>query len=150
MEKRFAFFRLWLLVASFLFSLQAFSWIIIGSFDIFGLWDRLMYSALFNNEKIAEVETFKSFILGPFGASLFGYFMMVFCVVWFAFPQKKLWAYWTVIITIYAWFIPDSISSIFHGALFNVLLVNIPSITLLSIPLAFLYPYFHSIQESAV
>ncbi len=141
-DERFTFLCRWLLGCCIFFTLQALGWVLSGSFDIFGVWDELMFRSLFNGETFGEVERFRRFILGPFGASVAAYFVLAFCLVHFVFPRQEAWAYWSLVGSFYTWFVTDSAASLAHGALFNVLLVNLPCALLMSFPLALLFPYF--------
>ena len=111
-------------------------WIALGSFDPFGVWDHWIFRTLFDCEEHNEVVHFRHFILGPFGATLSGFFVLVLGIVYFGFPQKQAWTYWTVVAGIATWFCIDCSSCVFHGAWFNILIVNIPCIIVLGIPLA--------------
>ncbi len=142
MDRKFRFYRGWLMLAAAIFTLQGIVWVLLGSFDPLGLWDQLMFDSLFAGKQDAEVVRFRRFILGPFGATLAGYFVMVFCLAKYAFPQRQPWAYYTVVSAVLTWFLVDCCASFYHGAYFNILLVNLPCITILGIPLWGLRRYF--------
>lgn len=52
---------------------------------MFGVWNALLYR-FFNCEIVGEVERFRRFILGPFGASVVAYFVLAYCLVHLVFP----------------------------------------------------------------
>lgn len=147
--KAFAFWRGWLLVACAIFILQSLGWAAFGTFDPINLWSGQMAAALYDGDEPAEVATFRRFVLGPFGATVAGFFVLVFGLVYFAFPRREAWAYWTVVAAVLTWFLVDSAASIAHGAWFNVWIVNVPCLTALAIPLIGLFHAFGSGQGPA-
>ncbi len=41
-----------------------------------------------------EATAFKSFLLGPLGATITGFYMLQVFVVWNAFRRRERWAWW--------------------------------------------------------
>lgn len=125
----------WLVVASLLFAAQALGWVMLGSFDPFGLWDGLPASALFDGRTPAEVERFRRFLLGPFGATTAAYFVLFATVARYPFRAREPWAFAALAGSLAVWFVVDSAASLARGGLFNVLLVNVPCAAILGLPL---------------
>lgn len=142
-ERRFRFWCGYLLVLSALFALQAMSWVFMGGFDPFGVYDGLLARALYGQEALPDdaARMFR-FAAVPLGATTAGYFVLVHAIVRFAFPRREPWAWWAVTAAVAVWFALDSVFSIRHGAVFNVWLVNIPCVVLLGVALAALRPAF--------
>jgi len=132
----------WLLVACVLFGIQSLLWVLIGSFDPLGVWDGLLANAFYDGQTPESVERFRRFILGPLGATSAACFLALAFIVLFPFRRREPWAFTAVASAVWLWFLVDTAASIYHGALFNVWLVNVPCVVALSIPLAGLYPRF--------
>lgn len=132
----FTFWRTYLLIASALFGLQGISWIVFGSFDPFGFYTGLMAQTFWGSAELtAEAQKTFSFAVGPLGATTAGYFLLVHCLVRYAFPSRERWAYVAVVAAILVWFGLDTAASLRHGAWFNVAVVNVPCLILLGVPL---------------
>lgn len=129
------FFDHWLFGACVVFGLMGIGWVLLGSFDPFGIWDGLLATAFYDGTVPADVERFRRFILGPLGATAAGFFFATGCIVRLPFRRREPWAFWAVAGACWLWFLVDATASLAHGAVFNVLLVDVPCITVLSIPL---------------
>jgi hypothetical protein len=125
----------WLKIATLVFCLMSLGWVILGSFDPFGIWDGFAADALFDGETPADVVRFRRFILGPFGATTAAYFLLLYHVLRHPFRRREPWAYTAVAASLVLWFVVDSTASVLHGAVFNVFLVNVPCLAALGIPL---------------
>lgn len=125
----------WLLAASLLFAAQALSWVALGSFDPFGLWDGLAAEALHGGATPPAVAAFRRFVLGPFGATTAAYFVLFAAVARWPLRAGEPWAWWALSGSLGLWFVVDSLASLARGGLFNVLLVNVPCLIVLGIPL---------------
>ena len=123
-----------------MFALQGISWIAIGSFDPFGIYDRMMSNALLDGIPLSQ-ETKKvfHFSLIMLGATTAGFFVLFGLVAKHSLLQRQHWAYWTLSAGLGTWFVLDSVASVAVGATFNVLLVNLPCLLVLGIPLLILY-----------
>jgi len=138
----FAFWVKYLKVVSiFLFLLGVF-WSIAGSFDPFGLYDRMFANSFWNSDVLPpDVERTKSFLLGPFGATSAGYFLLQYFITKYAYAQRQLWSYYAIVYAFLFWFILDTSMSLVHGAYFNILLANITSLIMMA-PIFFTRKYF--------
>jgi hypothetical protein len=132
----FEFWRRYLLVVSALFAVQGASWVLMGSFDPFGFYTGLLARSFWGTARLTpEAQKVFSFTVGPLGATVAGYFLMVHMLARFALPRREAWAYWTIVGALLLWFILDSAASLFHGMLANVLIVNIPCLIIMGLPL---------------
>jgi hypothetical protein len=126
----------WLQVASALFALQAVSWILLGTLDPFGIYERLLAESLFARHTLTDAErsvfAFANVLLG---ATTAGFFVMFFMLARIPFQRGERWSYLCLVVGLLTWFVLDSTFSLIHGATFNVLLVNVPCLVVLSIPL---------------
>lgn len=132
----------WLVAASLLFAVQALSWAVLGSFDPFGLWDGLAADALFGGGTPAEVERFRRFVLGPFGAITAGYFALFAAVARHPFRARERWAWQALSGSLLLRFAVDSLASLVRGGLFDVPLVTVRCALILGVPLWRLRPLF--------
>ncbi len=115
---------------------------VLGRFDPFGASDGLLAEAFYEGETPREVDRFRRFLLAPLGATSAAYFAAIAAVVRGPFRRREPWAFWTVLGSAWLWFVVDSAGSLARGAAFNVLVVNLPCIAVLSLPLAMLWPAF--------
>mgnify|MGYP006277735585 CR=1 FL=1 len=142
-DGRFDFWRGWLLVMSTVFAVQAFGWILFGSFDPFGLYSTLMAREFWDTGALTpEADETLAFAVVPLGATTAGYFVLVHYLVRFGFARRERWSFHAVVAALAVWFVLDSAFSLWHGAWFNVILVNVPCIVLLGVPLLRLRRYF--------
>ncbi len=146
---RATFFDHWLFVACCAFGLQGLGSVVLGSFDPLGVWDGLLADAFYGGATPESVVRFRRFLLGPFGATLAGYFVLMGMIARIPFRRREPWAFWTIATAAWLWFLVDSAASLAHGALFNVLLVNLPCVTLLTIPLVALRTEFRGGTQAA-
>lgn len=141
---------------SLLFAALGAFWAVAGSFDPFGVWDSAFARAFYNAPTLSsDVARAKEFILAPFGATAAGYFLLQFFIAKHAFPTRERWAYQAVVVSFLFWFLLDSSMSALHGAYFNILFANVPSLFAM-LPVFFLRGHFrsradqpgHSVAES--
>lgn len=117
-------------------------WAILGSFDPFGIYDSLFAKSFFGTEKLpTDVKRATEFILGPFGATSSGYFILQFFIAKYAYAKKELWAYQAILSAFFFWFVLDTFMSWWHGAYFNIMMANIPSLMAM-LPIVFTKKYF--------
>ncbi|MEL6674492.1 MAG: hypothetical protein AAFR61_19945 [Bacteroidota bacterium] len=141
-EKRFLFWIAYLKYVSLFFAVMGALWAIMGTFDPFGIYEGLMSEAFFDQEKLPpEAKKIFSFILGPFGATALGYFLLQYAITDFALIKRERWAYNSILLAFLAWFVLDSMMSIFADAFFNVLLANLTTLVLMAPAMVGLYPY---------
>jgi len=132
----FAFWLTWLRVCCVLFALQSAFWAVYGSFDPCNFYDAVAARTLYGKATLPpDVQRFQGFIFGPFGATTVGYFILMYFIVQYPLVHKERWAYIAIVGAVGTWFVLDTVMSLYHGGLFNVLIVNIPCVIALGIPL---------------
>ncbi len=110
-------------------------WALLGSFDPFGIYDKAFANSFYGQDHLPEdVQKAVRFILAPFGATAAGYFILQYFIVKNALAKKEQWAWQAIMIAFVFWFVLDSL---IHGAYFNILIANIPSLFAM-LPLLFL------------
>jgi hypothetical protein len=140
----FEFWVKYLKVVSLFFAVLGLWWAYSGTFDPFGIYDYYFAKTFWNLEQLpSDVDLAKRFILGPFGATSAGYFMIQYFVIKHAFAKKEIWAYYAIVYGFLIWCFNDCAITVYHGAYFNLVLANLPSVLLMS-PIFFLKKYFKS------
>lgn len=128
-------FRFWvnyLRIVSIIFAAMGLMWAVLGSFDPFGIYDARMAQTFFGqNDLPAEAKQVFSFALAPFGMTAVGYFVLQYFIATYAFAKRERWAFVAITVAFWIWLIGDTILSLQHGAVFNVLLANVPSLILM-------------------
>jgi hypothetical protein len=117
-----------------LFALVGASWVVLGSLDPLGLYERLLARAFFGAGSLGPLAgpVFR-FMAGLLGATTAAFFVLAAFVVEHAFPAR--WAYRAVWAAVLTWFVLNSALSLFVGATFNVAVVNVPCLVALAVPL---------------
>lgn len=117
-------------------------WAFFGSFDPLGLWDQGFAKNIFHTDTLStDVVKAKRFILGILGATNAGYFILQYYIAKHAYANREYWSYQAILAGFSVWFIVDSVTCLYLGGAFNVLLANIPCL-LLMLPVFFTKKYF--------
>jgi len=140
--RKFSFWLNYLKFVSIFFACLGVMWALIGSFDSFGIYDKMWAETFWAKEQLpADVARAKTFLLAPFGATSAGYFILQYFIAKYAYAKRELWAFKAIIFAFFFWFILDTILFALHGAYFNILLANIPSLVAM-LPVVFTKKYF--------
>lgn len=107
--------------------------------------DAVFHGGLPSDESLA----FRSFILGPLGATIAGFYVLQAFIVWQPFRRRERWAWMAIAAATLLWFTVDSAVSIVHGAWFNVLMINLTTLVLVGLPLAMTYRAFPAASGDA-
>lgn len=133
----FAFWQRWLLVGS---CLLAASGLLVALFpEAFFLapWRAGLADAFFVDgvEPVAAARV-RRFLLAPLGATIAGTYVLQAFVAAGPFARREPWSWRASVAALLTWCVADTALSVAHGALFNVLLVNVPGVALIGLPLA--------------
>lgn len=141
-KDNFGFWVAYLKAISIFFALMGAMWAVIGNFDPFGFYESYFAQAFWQSDTLPQdaKRTF-NFILGPFGATSMGYFILQYFIAANAYAKREKWAYRAVIVAFLAWFVLDTSMSIRHGAYFNVLIANVSALFAM-LPVFFTKKYF--------
>jgi hypothetical protein len=140
--KRFYFWVSYLKVISLLFAFLGAFWAITGSFDPFGIYNRAFAQTFWNADTLPpDAQRTFSFILGPFGATSAGYFILQFFIAKHAYSYRQLWGYNAVVIAFLVWLILDTSMCLIHKGYFNIFFANIPSLIAM-LPIFFTRQFF--------
>jgi hypothetical protein len=139
-------FRFWvryLEIISLFFAGMGVLWAVVGSFDPLGVYDYYFARTFWGQDTLPpDARTAFRFILGPFGATSAGYFILQYCIARYAFARREKWAYGAILAAFSAWFVLDTGMCLRYGGYFNILLANVPSL-LAMLPVAiFTRKYF--------
>lgn len=110
---------------------------------MFDVYNTKMASAFFEGQIPIEAGKMKSFLFGPIGGTVSGYFVFQLFVVLFAFKREEKWAWYAIVSALLCWFIIDSMVSVAHGAYFNIYMINLPTLILNGIPLIMTFRFIH-------
>jgi len=80
----------------------------------------------------------KNWLLAVIGATIVGFHLLAICIIHIPLRKKEKWAYYALWIALLGWFLIDSFWSVFYGASYNVWLINLPALVMISIPLILL------------
>lgn len=142
-KKTFIFWYRWLITISVLSMLIGLVIAFLPNSIVFDSYNAKLASLFFDGEIPTEAEKMKSFLFGPIGGTVSGYFVLQFFIVLYPFKRGEKWAWYAIISALLCWFFIDSAISIAHGAYFNVYMVNLMTLVLNGIPLILTYRYFH-------
>jgi len=135
MSFSFRFWYKWLLIVSILLTLTG---LVIGlcpNFFLFEFHTASIVETFFNGNLSEEANKLRSFFYAPIGGTIAGYFLLQSFIVWKPFYNKELWSWYAISGALLLWFTVDSGLSIYHGAFFNVWMVNIWTLILVGLPL---------------
>lgn len=122
-----------------LMALQGVSWMVLGSFDPWGIWDGLAAQELYGSAELPpEARQFARLVMIPFGATDAAFFALAALVLWRGVGRGQGWALEAFAWSFALWFMLDSLGCALLGAWFNVWLVNVPALVLVSVPYLFL------------
>ena len=141
----------WLLVTSIVLALQGVSWVIMGSFDPWGIYDGMLSQALLQDDDLPhQAVPFLRFAIRLLGATDAAFFVLFALIVKYAFSCGEPWAHTALTAGLLTWFSLDSALSISVNAWFNVLLVNLPCLVQVGTPLLLSRNLFYPKHESKV
>ena len=99
---------------------------------------------LFNRGNAFEgkILEFKNWLFGIIGATIVGFHILMVMISENSFKKKEKWAYTAMWLGLLSWFLIDSVISIYYGAVYNVILINLIALILIGIPLIATRNYF--------
>lgn len=130
------FWQQWLLVASIFLAIQGASWVFIGSFEPFGIYDGMVSRHFADSGTIPDsARPFYHFVIGLLGATDAAFFVLFAFIVKYPFANGERWSHHALVAGFLTWFILDCGFSIYLGAWFNIACVNLPCLILIGLPL---------------
>lgn len=141
-DKNFHFWVNYLKGISLFFAFMGVVWAIVGSFDPFGIYDHYFAQTFWGTATLPEDARIATrFLLGPFGATSAGYFILQYFIAKHAFAKRELWAYNAIIFAFLFWFVLDTAMCLYYGGYFNILMANVTSLVGM-LPVFFTRRYF--------
>jgi len=146
---KFEFWYCWLLLSSMLFACIGVYIALFPDGIALSPWNNEMARHFFDGDAPEDAAKLKSFLFGPLGGTILGFYFLQIYIIWNAFRQKKRWAWWAILAGTLSWFAIDNLQSIKHGAWFNVLLINFPAIVVVGLPLVMTWREFFSVPKGS-
>ena len=135
-EHQFSFWQKWLTYANVLTVAVGLLVAFAGNSIFFELHNDYTKEVFFQtNEFHPDVLKFKNWLFGIIGGTIVGFHILMIMISENAFKKKEPWAYRAMWYGLISWFCIDSGISIYNGALYNVVLINLAALILIGIPL---------------
>ena len=118
-----------------LLALQGVSWMVIGSFDPLGLWDRGAARFLFGVQELPpDARAMLRWLLVPFGATDAAFFALSAELLRRGRAAGQHWVLQVFVLGMLVWFALDTGACLLLGAWWNVGLVNCPALLVTLLP----------------
>jgi len=141
---RFTFWQKWLTWANAIAVIAGLVIAFFGNSTLFEIHNSASERIYFEgNEMTGGLLNFKNFLFGIIGGTIAGFHLLIIFISEYAFKKKEKWAYLAIWSAMLLWFLIDSGLSIYYGAIFNVLYINIGSMLLIILPLIFTMKDFY-------
>lgn len=124
-----------LLAASIFFAFFGIAVAVLGTLPPASLWESWIAEALVGRPFNSGESALYDFMRGPLGGTMAGYYVLQTAIVAVPLRRSETWAWWAVMGGVCVWFVVDSAVSIAHGALFNVVRVNLIALVVTVVPL---------------
>ncbi len=143
MKTSFQFWTNYLKIISIIFTAMGVMWVIIGSFDPFGIYDQAYAQAFWGADKLpVDAKKATQFLLVPLGATNSGFFILQYFITKYAYAERQLWGYRAIMAGFFFWFFLDTGMCLYYKAYFNILIANVPSLVAM-LPIIFTRKYFN-------
>ena len=142
--KNFAFWKNWLIAINMVTISIGLLIAFAGNSFLFQIHNEGTYQTFFNGHAPSEkMMAFKSWLFGIIGATIVGFHTLIVYVAKYPFARKEKWARNAIALAMTGWFILDSALSFSFGADYNVYFINIPSFTLIILPVLVTWKKFN-------
>jgi hypothetical protein len=140
---RFIFWQRWLFITSILFALFGIVFAYFGDSAFLDTYNHALAQNFYGADQFPDVaEPYRDFSYGPVGGCIFCCYALLAFIAWYPFRRKEKWAWWAICIAFTGWVIMDSSACIRHGFYFQIYAVNVVSILVKALPLAFTWREF--------
>lgn len=82
-----------------------------------------------------ETLQLKNWLFGVAGGTIVGFHLLMVFISENAFKKRERWAYLAMWYGLLSWFIIDSSISVYYGAVYNVVLINLVALVIIGLPL---------------
>jgi hypothetical protein len=143
-DKRFHFWQQWLFYSSLLFSAFGLVLALYGNNPLFRPYHEMLFNIFLGQDSLPEdMLRLYTFALGPIGATIAGFYLLLAYVARYPFKQKELWARNAIVVAFGTWFISDAIVSFYNGVYFQILVLHLlVSVPQKALPLIFTWKEF--------
>lgn len=134
--KNFPFWQKWLMYFNLMLVFFSIVIAFAGDSILFALHNAASEAAFFPKTGFTpEVLQFKKLLFAIIGGTLAGNHLLLYYVAKHPFAERKKWAWNAIAFSLLLWFVIDSGMSIYLGATYNVLMINIPALIGIGLPL---------------
>ncbi len=135
-DKQFNFWQKWLTYANALTIVVGLVLAFAGNSFVFDLHNGYTKEVFLEGQEFPQnILYLKNWLFGIIGGTIVGFSVLMIMISENAFKNKEKWAYHAMWLGILSWFLIDSSLSIFYGAMYNVIIINIVSLFLIGLPL---------------
>ncbi len=107
-----------------------------GDSVLFELYNRGSREVFFDGSPLPEnALAMKKWLFGVIGGATVGFHTLAIFIIRFAFLKKERWAWFALWSGLISWFLIDSTLSVWHGAYYNIYLINLVAFFLIATPL---------------
>ncbi|MBE7437156.1 MAG: hypothetical protein HS115_01785 [Spirochaetales bacterium] len=147
-DHQFEFWRKWLLYCNILIVglgvLIAFA----GNSILFEMHNSGSRATFFEGKEFpADVLAFKNWLFGIIGGTIVGFHILMIFLIAEPFRRRERWSYQALWAGLLSWFVIDSSVSLFYGAVYNVVLINLVALVSIGLPLVMTARAFRRPQE---
>jgi hypothetical protein len=116
-----------------------------GNSFLFQIHNEGTYQNFFDGHAPSEeMMAFKNWLFGIIGATIVGFHTLIVYIAKYPFARREKWSRNAIALAMTLWFILDSALSFSYGADYNVYYINIPSFTLIMLPVIVTWGCFSS------
>lgn len=127
--------RRWILVSSVFFTIFGVVAAVAVHSGLFEPWIQGVDRVFFEGRITPQARAMRGFLMGPLGGTIAGSYLMQTFIVAVPFKRRERWAWHAMAWPLLLWFCVDSAVSAFHGAYFNVYLINLVPLVVFGVPL---------------
>ena len=144
-NKKFEFWRKWLTWANVLTLIVGLLVAFAGNSIFFEIHNDYTKEVFFKGEEFHEdILKFKNWLFGIIGGTIVGFHVLMIFISENAFRNKEKWAYKALWLGLLSWFLIDSSISVYYGAIYNLILINMIALLLIGLPLVMTRKEFKS------
>jgi hypothetical protein len=136
----FAFWQRWLFVASIAFAVFGVVAAVWPFAPLFALRNIAIAETFFGGRWNGGSAAYHAFSAGPLGGTIAGFYVLQAFIAAVPFRRRERWAWHAIVWATVLWFLVDSGVSLWHGAAFNVYMINVVPVAIFGVPLAATYP----------
>jgi hypothetical protein len=142
---RFIFWQRWLFITSILFAIFGVVFAVYGDNPLFRPYTRELARIFFSSDEFpGDAERFRRLAYGSVGACIACCYILLAYIAWYPFQRKEKWAWWVTVFAFGVWAVLDGAVAIRYGVYFQAYIINVFSVIVKALPLAFTWRYFQA------